>query len=117
MSVCQPSSKWYLFSNQGRIRQGKERVGLCLLLLCPRYSETLASTASKAIRFTAMEENHEILELKNTVLQTNRLLHIILFIVLIISLKMAEYFLLLQLNNSNQLQTYNNPLFLLKYGM
>ena len=30
-SPCQPSSKWVLFSNQGRIRQRKERDGLLAL--------------------------------------------------------------------------------------
>ena len=35
-SLCQPSSKWVPFSNQGRIRQRKERDGLCLSSAVPR---------------------------------------------------------------------------------
>ena len=46
--LCQPSRKWVPFSNLGRIRQQKERDGLCLSSfhqLCPRYSRTLTPTA------------------------------------------------------------------------
>ena len=48
--LCHPSSKWVPFSNKGRIRQRKERDGLRLHQLCPRYSGTLTSTAPTAIR-------------------------------------------------------------------
>ena len=39
-SLCQPSSEWVPFSNEGRLRQQK-RGGLCLSQLCQRYSGTL----------------------------------------------------------------------------
>ena len=35
-SLCQPSSKWILFSNKGRIRQRKERNGLRLSFAVPK---------------------------------------------------------------------------------
>ena len=34
--LCQPSRKWVPFSNQGRIRQRKERDGLCLSSAVPK---------------------------------------------------------------------------------
>ena len=34
--LCQPSRKWVPFSNKGRIRQQKERDGLCLSLAVPK---------------------------------------------------------------------------------
>ena len=34
-SLCQPSNKRVPFLNRGRIRQDKERDGLCFHLLCP----------------------------------------------------------------------------------
>ena len=33
---CQPSSKWVPFSNKGRIRQRKERNGICLSSAMPK---------------------------------------------------------------------------------
>ena len=35
-SLCQPSSKWVSFSNQGRIRQQKERDGLHISSAVPK---------------------------------------------------------------------------------
>ena len=35
-SLCQPSSKWVSFSNMGMIRQGKDRMGLCLSSSVPK---------------------------------------------------------------------------------
>ena len=50
--LCQPSSKWIPFSNQGRTRQRKERDGLRLFdLLYPRYSRTLTPTAPTLLRY------------------------------------------------------------------
>ena len=49
-SLCQPSSKWVPFPNQGKIRQRKESGGLCFHKLCPRYSRSLTPTVSMAIR-------------------------------------------------------------------
>ena len=34
--LCQPSSKWVPFSNQGKVRQQKERNGLCFLFAVPK---------------------------------------------------------------------------------
>ena len=47
-SLCQSSSEWVPFSNWGR--QRKERTGLRLHQLCPRYSGTLTPTAPTAMR-------------------------------------------------------------------
>ena len=49
-SLCQPSRKWVPFSNWGRIRQRKERDGLCLSSAVPKISKTLTPTAPTAIR-------------------------------------------------------------------
>ena len=35
-NLCQPSSKWVPFSNKGRIRQRKDRDGLCLSSAVPK---------------------------------------------------------------------------------
>ena len=42
--LCQPSSKWVPLSVLRRIRQRKERDGLRLALLCPRYNGSLTSS-------------------------------------------------------------------------
>ena len=51
-TLCQPSSKLVPFLNQERIRQQKERDGLCLSSAVPKssYSATLTPTASMAVR-------------------------------------------------------------------
>ena len=49
-SLCQPSSKWIPFLNQGRIRQPRREMGSTFHHLCPRYSRTLTPTAPMAIR-------------------------------------------------------------------
>ena len=43
-SLCRPSSEWVPFSNWGRLWQRKEREGLRLHQLFPRYSGTLTRT-------------------------------------------------------------------------
>ena len=49
-SVCQPSSKWVPFLNAGKIRQGKERDGLCLSSAVPKIQWDSNPTALTAIR-------------------------------------------------------------------
>ena len=47
---CQPSSKWVPFSNQGRIGQGKERDGLCLLSAVTKIQWASTPTVPMAFR-------------------------------------------------------------------
>ena len=50
-SLCQPSSKWLPFLNQGRIRQHKGTDGLCLSSAVPKIQwVSITSTAPMAIR-------------------------------------------------------------------
>ena len=48
--LCQPSSKWVTFSNQGKIRQRKERDGLCLSFAVPMIQWDCNPTAPTTIR-------------------------------------------------------------------
>ena len=47
---CEASSKWLLFSNQGRIRQQKRVMGSAFHQLCLRYCGPLTAIAPTAIR-------------------------------------------------------------------
>ena len=50
-SLCQPRSEWVTFSNQGRVRQQKERDGLCLSSAVHKIRWDLNPTVPTAVSY------------------------------------------------------------------